>query len=399
MRKIRDVLRLKASGLGKRRIAVSLGISATAAGECLKRARRAGIGWPLPDDLTDDRLETQLYPPPEAMPADQRSLPDLAAIHRELKRPGVTLQLLWQEYRGEHPNGYGYSRFCDLYRAFAKRLSPTMRQHHVAGERLFVDYAGTKMEVVDGLTGEVAKAELFVAVLGASSFTWAEATWTQTLPDWLGSHARAYAFFGGVPATTVSDNLKSGITKACFYEPAVNRSYAEMAAHYETTILPARPMKPRDKAKVEVGVQIATRWIIAKLRKRTFFSLAELNAAIAVEVAALNERVSRHLGASRKALFDTIEKPALKTLPAEPYVYAEWKECKLGLDYHVEVEKHYYSAPHQLLHEKLWVRITARTIEVFHNGKRVAAHVRNSSNRKHTTIREHMPSSHRRYAD
>jgi transposase len=399
MRKIRDVLRLKASGLGKRRIAVSLGISATAAGECLKRARRAGIGWPLPDDLTDDRLETQLYPPPEAMPADQRSLPDLAAIHRELKRPGVTLQLLWQEYRGEHPNGYGYSRFCDLYRAFAKRLSPTMRQHHVAGERVFVDYAGTKMEVVDGLTGEVAKAELFVAVLGASSFTWAEATWTQTLPDWLGSHARAYAFFGGVPATTVSDNLKSGITKACFYEPAVNRSYAEMAAHYETTIVPARPMKPRDKAKVEVGVQIATRWIIAKLRKRTFFSLAELNAAIAVEVAALNERVSRHLGASRKALFDTIEKPALKTLPAEPYVYAEWKECKLGLDYHVEVEKHYYSAPHQLLHEKLWVRITARTIEVFHNGKRVAAHVRNSSNRKHTTIREHMPSSHRRYAD
>jgi len=399
MRKIREVLRLKAGGLGKRKIAASLDISTTAAGECLKRARRAGIGWPLPDDLTDETLEAQLYPPPEAIPADQRPQPDWATVHRELKRPGVTLQLLWQEHRGEHPNGYGYSRFCDLYRAFAKRLSPTMRQHHVAGERLFVDYAGTTMEVVDGTTGEVLKAQLFVAVLGASSSTYAEATWTQTLPDWLGSHTRAYAFFGGVPETTVSDNLKAGITKACFYEPTVNRSYAEMAAHYGTAIVPARPYKPRDKAKVEVGVQVATRWIIAKLRKRTFFSLAELNAAIAVEVAALNVRVTRHLAASRKALFDDIEKPALKKLPAEPYVYAEWKECKLGLDYHVEVDKHYYSAPHQLLHERLWVRITARTVEVFHKGKRVAAHVRNSSNRKHTTIREHMPSSHRRYAD
>ena len=255
------------------------------------------------------------------------------------------------------------------------------------------------MELVDAATGEVLKAQLFVAVLGASSYTWAEATWTQALPDWLGSHTRAYAFFSGVPATTVSDNLKSGITKACFYEPTFNRSYAEMAAHYDTAIVPARPYKPRDKAKVEVGVQIATRWIIAKLRKRTFFSLAELNAAIAVEVAALNARVTRHLGASRKALFDDIEKPALKTLPAEPYVYAEWKECKLGLDYHIEVEEHFYSAPHQLLREKVWVRVTARTVEVFHNGKRVAAHVRSSSNRKHTTLGEHMPSSHRRYAD
>ena len=243
------------------------------------------------------------------------------------------------------------------------------------------------------------EAQLFVAALGASSYTYAEATWTQTLPDWIGSHTRAFAFFGGVPAMVVSDNLKSGITKACFYEPAVNRSYAEMAAHYDTAIVPARPYKPRDKAKVEVAVLLATRWIIAKLRNRQFFSLAELNAAIAVEVAALNARVTRHLGASRQALFEELERPALKPLPAEPYVYAEWKECRLGLDYHVEVEKHYYSVPHQLLREKMWARITARTVEVFHRGKRVAAHVRSSSNRKHTTVREHMPSSHRRYAD
>ncbi|MEP7209179.1 MAG: IS21 family transposase [Casimicrobiaceae bacterium] len=401
MRKIRDVLRLKAAGMSKRKIAAGLGLGVTATGECLRRAREAGVGWPLPDDLTDAGLEARLYPASTVLAGikARRPQPDWPGIHRELKRKGVTLQLVWEEHRARHPDGYGYSRFCELYRAWEGRLSPTMRQVHVAGEKLFVDYAGTNMEVIDGATGEVVKVQLFVAVLGASSYTWAEATWTQTLPDWIGSHTRAFAFFGGVSAMTVSDNLKSGITKACFYEPAVNRSYAEMAAHYDTAIVPARPYKPRDKAKVEVGVQVATRWIAAKLRKRQFFSLAELNAAIAVEVAALNARVTRHLGASRKALFDELERPALKKLPAEPYVYAEWKQCKVGLDYHVEVEKHYYSAPHQLLREKVWVRITARTVEVLHGGSRVAAHVRSSSNRKHTTVREHMPSGHQRYAD
>jgi transposase len=399
MRKIRDVLRLKAGGSSKRKIAASLGISPTAVGECVRRARRACLSWPLPASLDDETLENRLYPPPAITSKNKRPQPDWPTIHRELKRPGVTLQLIWEEHRAQHPAGYGYSRFCDLYRAWEKRLSPTMRQTHVAGERMFVDYAGTTMEVIDALIGEVKKAQLFVAVLGASSLTFAEATWTQTLPDWIGSHTRAFAFFGGVAAMTVSDNLKSGVIKACFYEPAVNRSYAEMAAHYDTAIVPARPYKPRDKAKVEVGVQVATRWIIAKLRKRQFFSLSELNAAIAIEAAALNARVTRHLGASRRALFEELEREALKQLPAEPYVYAEWKECRVGLDYHVEVEKHYYSAPYQLLRETVWARITARTVEVFHRGKRVAAHVRSSSNRKHTTVREHMPSSHRRFAD
>jgi len=394
------VLRLSAGGMSKRQIAASLGVSPTSAGDCVRRARQAGVSWPLPEDVTDAGLEARLFPALARSEANaRRPLPDWPAIHRELKRKGVTLQLLWGEHRAAHPDGHGYSRFCELYRAWEGRLSPTMRQTHVAGERLFVDYAGTTMEVIDGASGEVLKAQLFLAVLGASSYTYAEATSTQTLGDWIGSHTRAFAFFGGVSAMTVSDNLKSGITKACFYEPAVNRSYAEMAAHYETAIVPARPYKPRDKAKVEVGVQIATRWIIAKLRKRTFFSLAELNAAIAVEVAALNARVTRHLGASRQALFDELERSTLKALPTRPYVYAEWKQCKAGLDYHVEIEKHYYSVPHQHLREKMWARITARTVEVFHHGKRVAAHVRSSSNRKHTTVREHMPSSHQRYAD
>ena len=328
-------------------------------------------------------------------------LPGFASLHPLAPDETAqgTLQLLWEEHRAAHPNGFGYSRFCDLYRAWEARLSPTMRQTHVAGERLFVDYAGTTLEVINGLTGEVMAAQLFVAALGASSYTYAEATWTQGLADWIGSHTRAFAFVGGVTAMVVSDNLKSGITKACFYEPAVNRSYAEMAAHYDTAIVPARPRKPRDKAKVEVAVLLATRWIIAKLRNRQFFSLTDLNDAIRDCVTALNARVTRHLGTSRRSLFDEIERPALKPLPAEPYTFAQWKECRAGLDYHVEVEKHYYSVPHQLLREKLWARITTRTVELFHHGKRVAPHLRSFSDRKHTRVREHMPSSHQRYAD
>jgi transposase len=401
MRKIRDVLRLSAGGLSKRKIAISLGVGATAAGDCIRRARRAGLAWPLPDDLGDEALEARLFPASAALAAikARRPQPDWPAIHRELRRKGVTLQLLWEEHRATHPDGHGYSRFCELYRTWEGRLSPTMRQTHVAGERLFVDYAGTTLEVIDGTTGEVTAAQLFVAALGASNYTYAEASWTQGLADWIGSHTRAFAFFGGVSAMVVSDNLKSGITKACFYEPAVNRAYAEMAAHYDTAVVPARPYKPRDKAKVEVAVQVATRWIIAKLRNRRFFTLVALNAAIAVEVATLNNRVTRHLGASRRTLFMELERPALKPLPAEPYTFAEWKECRAGLDYHVEVEKHYYSVPHGLLREAMWARITARTVEVFHRGKRVATHVRSSSNRRHTTVRDHMPSSHQRHAD
>jgi len=399
MRKIRDVLRLRADGLSKREIAASLSIGVTTAGEIIRRVRRAGLSWPLPENLSDEAIERLVYPPTPVTAKDRRPQPEWAEVHRELRRPGVTLQLTWEEYREAHPDGYGYSRYCDLYRSWEQRLSPTMRQLHVAGERTFVDYGGTTLEVVDGTTGEVRECQLYVAVLGASSYTYAEATFSQRLVDWIGSHVRAFAFFGGVTAQTVSDNLRSGVSKACFYEPAVNRTYAEMAAHYGTAIVPARPGKPRDKAKVEVAVQVATRWIVAKLRNRRFFSLTELNAAIRELTTQLNDRVTRHLGTSRRALFDEIERPALKPLPVEPYVYAEWKECKVAFDYHVEVEHHYYSVPHTLLRETVWVRVAAQTVEVFHRGNRVAAHLRASSDRRHTTIREHMPSSHRRYAD
>lgn len=397
-RKIRDVLRLHAGQLSRRRIAVSLDMGRTAVRDTIKRASAAGLGWPLPEGLSDEALERLLFPASAAAFRTRRPVPDWPALYLELKRPGVTLSLLWEEYRARHPEGYGQSRFCDLYRAWKGKLKPTMRQAHGAGEKLFVDYAGMTAEVIDPLTGEIHAAQVFVATLGASSYSYAEASWSQSLANWIAAHARAFAYFGGVPAQVVPDNLKSGVVKACLYDPEINRTYADMARHYGTAIVPARPRKPRDKAKVEVAVQVVERWILARLRNRRFFSLAELNQAMAELLEDLNGRVTRHLGASRRQLFETLDRPALKALPAEAFEYAEWKQRRAGLDYHVEVAKHYYSVPHSLAKQKLWARITDRSVEVFHKGKRVAAHLRASGNRRHTTIPEHMPSSHRRHA-
>jgi len=399
MRKIGEALRLRAAGLSTRRIAASLGAGQSTVSEYLKRAERAGLSWPLPEGVTDADLERRLFQPQGGETRCGLAPPDWPVVHRALRRKNVTLSLLWEEYRASHPDdGYGYSRFCELYRRWEGRLAPTMRQHHVAGDKLFVDYAGDPLDVMDPQTGEVREAQLFVAVLGASNYTYAEASWTQTLPDWIGSHVRALEFFGGVPDQIVSDNLKSGVTKACFYEPKVNRTYADLAAHYDTVVIPARPYKPRDKAKVEVGVQVVQRWIAARLRHRRFFSLAELNAAIRDLLGGINGKITRHLGASRRDLFEQLDRSALKPLPAEPYEYAEWQERRVGLDYHVEIHRHYYSVPHRLLKKKLWARITAGTVEIFHEGQRVASHVRTSANRQHTTVPEHMPDSHRRYA-
>ena len=397
MRKIRDALRLRANGLTLREISESLGLGRTTVGDHLHRAAHVGLTWPLDDALTDAEMDAQLFPPPSGVAASITQ-PDWAAIHLERKRPNVTLMLLWEEYRAIHPDGYGYSRFCDLYRRWEGRLSPSMRQHHPAGERMFVDYAGATMDVVCGKTGEVRAAQIFVATLGASNMTYAEATWTQSISDWIGAHVRAFGYFGGVPAQIVSDNLKSGITKACFYDPNVNRTYSDLAAHYDTAVVPARVRKPKDKSKVEVGVQIVQRWILARLRNRRFFSLGELNEAIKELTERLNDRVTRHLGSSRRKQFVEIERTALKPLPAKPYEFCEWRQRTVGIDYHVDIDRHYYSVPHSLLKEKVWARITERTIEIFHIGQRVAAHVRTSSNRRHTTVMEHMPANHQFYA-
>ena len=399
MRKIKDVMRLGSQGLSARKIAASLGISRGAVAAYADRAQAAGLTWPLPVELTEGDLESLLFPASVQVLSATFPQPDWARVHIEMRRKGVTLALLWEEYRGAHHDGYGYSRYCELYRRWEGRLSPVMRQHHVAGERLFVDYAGATLEVVCAETGEIRTAQVFVATLGASSYTYVEATWTQSLPDWIASHVRAFAFFGGAPAQVVSDNLKSGVTKACFYEPTVNRTYADMAAHYDSAVVPARPRKPKDKAKVEGAVLIAERWIVARLRNQRFFTLDDLNAAIAELTKRINTKLSRHLGASRADLFARLDWPALKPLPVEAYVYAEWKLCVVALDYHVDVHRHYYSVPHQLLRQQVWVRVTARTIEVFAKGQRVASHARTSSNHQHTTLRDHMPSSHRRHAD
>jgi len=401
MRHIREVLRLHYSvGMSQRAVARSLGLAQGTISKYLNRTRRAGLTCPLPPELDDDvRLENRLYPPPSDRPSDERPQPDWALVHRELRRPNVTLMLLWEEYCDSSSDSFSYSWFCERYKEWAGRLKPTLRQVHVAGEKLFVDYSGHTMEVVDGLSGEVRSVQIFVAVLGASNYTYAEASLSQSLPDWIASHVRAFAYFGGAARQTVSDNLKAGVTKASFHEPMVNRTYADMARHYRTAIVPARPYKPRDKAKVEVGVQVVGRWILARLRHRRFFSLADLNAAIRVLLEDLNNRAMRGWGTSRRALFEQLDRPALQPLPAEPYEYAEWKRCRVNLDYHVEIGKHYYSVPHQLIRQEVEARITTATVEIFHRGKRVASHRRSTRPHRPTTVAEHMPSSHRRYRD
>jgi transposase len=400
MRRIKEVLRLHhESGLGQRQIGRSLGISHATVREYLRRAAESGISWPLPDTLSDTQLEHRLFPPPIMIPAGERPLPDWSSQYKELKRKGVTLFLLWQEYKAIYPEGYQYSRFCDLYRAWASKVDVSMRQTHKAGEKMFVDYAGQTLPVTNPKTGEIRQAQVFVATLGASSYTYAEATWTQTLPDWIGSHTRAFAFFGGVTEILVPDNLKSGVTTPCRYEPGINRTYMDLAAHYGTAIIPARVRKPKDKAKVESGVQVAERWILASLRNRTFFSLGEANVSIAELLTQLNDRPFQKLPGSRREMFETLEKSTLKQLPAQPYTYAEWEKAKVHIDYHVEVDGHYYSVPYQLIKQRLHVRVTAHTVECFLKGQRVASHRRSTHKGKHTTVTEHMPKAHQQYAE
>jgi transposase len=319
--------------------------------------------------------------------------------YRELRRKGVTLSLLWHEYKAAHPEGFQYSWFCDQYRAWAGKLDVVMRQEHRAGEKLFVDYAGQTVEVVDRHTGEVRQAQIFVAVLGASNYTYAEATWTQQLPDWIGAHVRAFEFLGGTSEVVVPDNLRSGVSKAHRYEPDLNPTYAELARHYGVAVLPARARRPRDKAKAEVAVQMVERWILAVVRHRSFFSLAELNREIARLLERLNTRPFKKLPGSRRALFEQLDRPALRPLPAQPYVFAEWKKVRVNIDYHVEVDGHYYSVPYPLVRKQLEARFTARTVECFYKGQRVASHLRSPLKGRHTTVGEHMPASHRHYAE
>jgi len=400
MRKIREVLRLTHElGLSVRQVSEATGVGKTAVSEYVARAKVIGITWPIPAALSDGELEGRLFVPAGFHDGPTKPVPDWAKVHEELKRRGVSLVILWEEHRAECAHGHGYSHFCELYSQWRKRLSPTMRQTHLAGDKLFVDWAGDTVPIIDPATGEVHAAHLFVAALGASSYTYAEARWTETLPDWIGAHVNALDFLGGVPKATVPDNLKAGITKPSRYEPGINRTYQDLADHYGFVVLPARIRKPRDKAKVEAAVGIVSRYVLGRLRNRRFFSLPELNAAVRDCVMAINAKVMKRLDKSRNELFASLDRPALEALPSQRYQYAEWKRCTVAPDYHVEVDDHYYSAPYRLLRETVDVRFTGTTVELFHKGQRIASHVRSAVKHKHTTTPEHMPSSHRRYAE
>jgi len=400
MRKIREVLRLKFElKLDNRQIAASCKISHVTVGKYLSRFAAAGLNWPLPEEMDDGQIRRRLFGGADVAVQPARQLPDPATMHLELRRKGVTLQLLWQEYREAHPEGYGYTQFCEHYHRFEKRLHPTLRQEYRAGERMFVDYAGQTIPIHDAATGLITPAELFVATLGASNYTYAEATLSQQLEDWIGSHIRAFEFFGGVTQLIIPDNLKSGVSRACLYDPDLNPTYQDLAAHYNTAILPARPGKARDKAKVESAVLIAERWIIAVLRHRKFFSLAELNAAIRVLREKFNNRRFKKLPGTRAEWFRDLDAPALRALPATPYEVARWLKAVVNIDYHVQVQGHNYSVPYQLIKETVEVRLTATTVELICRGRRVAAHARSLVKNGYTTIPEHRPKAHQRHLE
>jgi len=399
MRKLKEVLRLQSLGLSQHQIARSCSISQSTVHEYLSAAQAAGVQWPLPENWDDQQIGQTLFPQ-RPTPAVWRKHPepDWPQIHQELQtHKDLTLQLVWQEGRESHPEGYGYSRFCDLYRRWLRKLDLVLRQEHRAGEKMFVDYAGATIPIYDPQSGEAQPAAVFVAVLGASSYTFAEATPAQDLRSWIGSHMRALEFFGGVVEVVVPDNLKSAVTHPSYYEPDLNPTYRDWGEHYGVAILPARPYRARDKAKVEVGVQVVQRWIVAALRKRKFFALDEANQAIGELLVRLNQRPFRKREGNRATLFAQLDQPALKPLPATRYQFGQWQTARVNLDYHIEVGQHYYSVPYVLVHQEVDVHVTAETVEILHRGVRVASHVRSYETAKATTLTEHMPKAHQKY--
>jgi transposase len=398
MRKIRELLRLHLDqGLSLNQSAKACAVARATAQEYVRRFHASGMSWPLPPGVDASELNARLFSLP---PNEQRGkpVPEWAGVHRELSRKGVTLKLLWEEYRQGTPEGYSYAQFLRRYREWAGKLDVTMRQRHRAGEKAYVDFAGQTMEVINPDTGEMGVAQIFVATLGFSNLTFVRALPSQGLEDWIDAHNRALRYFGGVPEVVVPDNLKSGVKSPCRYEPEVNPTYQEWAEHNGVAVVPARVRKPRDKAKVEVGVQVAERWVLAPLRNRRFFSLDELNAALCEQLELLNGRPMAGVGASRRELFESVERPVLRPLPAEEYTTGVWKKAKVHPDYHVEVERHYYSVPYTYAHKRVEIRVGKHVVEIFHEGRRIASHRRESRPHRHTTCPEHMPRAHQEAA-
>ena len=398
MRKLREILRLRYEGkIPVRGIATSCRASPSTVIRYLERAEVAKLGWPLPEEMNDEALEKLLFPK-EKKPEKERPEPAYGEIHIELRRKHVTLQLLWEEYQEQHPEGYQYSQFCKLYQRWASKLNPTMRQTHRVGEKTFVDFSGDGLTLIDPATGECRKAPLFLAVLGASNYTYVEPVEREDLPTWLGCHVRTFEFYEGVSEIVVPDNLKAGVTTPHYYEPDINLAYADLANHYGVAVIPARVRKPRDKAKVEQAVLLAERWILACLRKRQFFSIEEARKAVRELVEKLNNRPMRRLKKSRKELFDEIERAALKPLPSKPYELSQWARPRVNIDYHVEFECNFYSVPYGLIHEVLDLRATESVVEIFSKSQRITSHQRCYGKNIAITNPEHMPSSHRAYA-
>lgn len=398
MRTIREVLRLRhEAGLSIRQISASTKTSIGAIQKLLTRAEQLELAWPLPVDMDAPRLAALLYPGSDPAVSSRRQVPDWARVHQELKRKGMTKQLLWEEYTARYPNRcYSYSQYCERYRQWRKKQKRSMRQHHKAGEKCFVDYAGPALPIVNPESGEIRQAQVFVAVLGASNYTFAEATWTQGSRDWLSSHRRAFQYFGGLPEMVVPDNLRSGVSRACRYDPDLNPSYQQLATHYQIAIVPARPYKPRDKAKAEVGVQIVERWILARLRHHTFFTLAGANRCIRALLTELNTRPFRQLPGSRKQAFETLDAPALRPLPKWPYTYTDIRRCKVNIDYHIAHDKHHYSVPHHYVGEQVEVQASDHLVQVYFRQRRIACHRR--AHRPGTTTQPgHMPERHSRH--
>lgn len=400
VRKIREIMRLGLKcQMGYRQIAGSCSMSHSTVSEYLHRAKAAGLTYEEVEKMDETELGHVVKTNHRRNDGSDRPEPDWELIHRELKKPGVTLQLLWEEYKEVHPAGYQSTQFYERYSRWRRKLGVTLRQTHKAGEKMFVDYAGQTIGVTDPQTAKTRAAQIFVAVLGASNYTYADASWDQTLPSWIGSHVRAFEYFGGVTKMVIPDNLKSGVAKACRYEPDINPTYHDMAVHYGTVIIPARVRRPKDKAKVEAAVQMVERWILASLRNRTFFSLPELNEAIQQLLKRLNHRPFKKLNGSRISWFETIERAALLPLPQARYEFAQWKKARVNIDYHVELNGHYYSVAHRLIHEAVELRYTAQVVEIFHRGKRVASHRRDDRAGCHTTLKAHMPKSHQQYLE
>jgi len=400
MRKLSEVLRLSLEQkLSVRQIARSCCLARSTVSDYLGRARVAGFGWPLPVGMDEERLEKLLFPVRDAGTEADRPALNLVYVHNELKRKHVTLQLLWEEYRSHTPEGYSYSQYCQLYRDWQGKQALSLRQEHRAGEKLFVDYAGDTIPIQDPLTGIVTAGHLFVAVLGCSNYTYAEVTPTEQLADWIGAHVRALEFFGGVPRIVVPDNTKTAVTHACWYDPDINLTYQEVAEHSGFAVLPTRRRKPKDKAKVEAGVLIAERWILAALRDQMFFSFGEVNEAVGPLLKRLNEHPFKKLPGNRQEVFERLERAALKPLPERRYEFAEWKKAGVHIDYHVDVEGHYYSVPYTLIRQEVMARYTQAHVEVFHKSRRVAAHARSYLKGRHTTLEEHRPTSHQKYLE